>query len=56
MTIITLQVDSFGDAFLPEHVMASPHALDESELPEQSSHVVEAQTCIRATAENSMEQ
>lgn len=56
MAIITLQVDSFGDAFPPEHVMASPHALDESELPEQSAQVVEAQICIRATAENSVEQ
>lgn len=35
--------------------MASPHALDESKLPEQNTQVVEAQIRIRATGENPLE-
>ena len=55
MAIVALKIDFLSDAFPPEYVMASSYPLGEPEIPEQTTQVVEANTRIRATAENPLQ-
>ena len=56
MAIVALQIDSLGDTFFPEYVMAASDPLGEPQIPEQTTQVVEADVGIRrAPRESSAE-
>ena len=46
MAIVALQIDSLGNVSPSEYVMASSYPLGESQIPEQTAQVVEADTGI----------
>ena len=54
MAAVALQIDSLGDAFPSEYVMASSYPLGESQITKQTTQIVEADIGIRATPENSL--
>ena len=47
MAVVALQIDSLGDAFPSEYVMASSYPLGESQIPKQTTQTVEADIGIR---------
>ena len=47
VTPVTLQVDPFSHAFLPEDVMTAAHPLDEPQAQQEHSKVFEAYAGIR---------
>ena len=49
MAVVALQVDSLGNVFPSEYVMASSYPLGESQIPKQTAQVVEADIGIRST-------
>ena len=53
MAVVALQIDSLGDAFPSEYVMASSYPLGESQIPKQTTQIVEADIGIRATPRRS---
>ena len=55
MAIVALQIDSLGDTFFPEYVMAASDPLGEPQIPEQTTQVVEADVGIRAPPENPLQ-
>ena len=52
MAVVSLQIDSLGDAFPPEYMTTSSYSLGEPQIPEQTPQVVEADSRVRPTAEN----
>ena len=53
--VVALQIDSLGNAILPEYMVASLHSLGEPQIPEQTTQVVEADAGVRATAEDPLQ-
>ena len=46
MAIVALQIDSLGDTFFPEYVMAASGPLGEPQIPEQTTQVVECHSAM----------